>query len=147
MSGYTSPDQFLNELDSAINEALSEAGEQVVEQMKSTIFQLVYSSYTPTMYERTNRLLESPKILSKNKSSITVGISDGTEYGLLGEVCSFEDVIDEFSRGTVLMSDGIPGNEPTYRPPIPLAQTLQEDLNELENKFLARLRAKGFNIR
>ena len=146
MATFDSIEAFERYARQIINQSLQQAGQEVVDKMKMTIHQLAYGTYTPIMYKRTGRLAGSPKIISKGDLFISVGIDQGGEAGFLDGYESFETIIDEFSAGRIISHESVMGARPplvVYRPAVPLCSTLTKDINELEKKFIAKLKSNG----
>ena len=144
MATFDSIEAFEKYAKKIINQSLQEAGQEVVDKMKVTIQSLAYGTYTPVMYKRTGRLANAPRIISKGDLFISVGIDQGGEAGFLDGYENFETIIDEFSAGRIISHESVMGARPpliVYRPAVPLCSTLTKDINELEKKFIAKLKS------
>lgn len=147
MATYNSIEDFLDDVENAISESLDEAGEKVKEKMSQTIYRLVYATYTPSMYQRTYQMLNSPQIINKTKDSITINIKDVMYPSLLGGIDSIDTVIEKFSTGQIIAhGSSLKSNPPmiNYRQAVPLSQEIDNNLKEFDEFFYKSMRAKGF---
>ena len=147
MATYNSIEDFLDDVENAISESLEEAGEKVKEKTSQTIYRLVYATYTPSMYQRTEQLLNSPQIVDKTKDSITINIKQIMYPNLFGGIDSIDTVIEKFSTGQIIAhGSSLKSNPPriNYRQAVPLSQEIDNNLKEFDEFFYKSMRAKGF---
>ena len=147
MATYNSIEDFLDDVENAISESLEEAGEKVKEKTSQTIYRLVYATYTPSMYQRTEQLLNSPQIVNKTKDSITINIKQVMYPNLFGGIDSIDTVIEKFSTGQIIAhGSSLKSNPPriNYRQAVPLSQEIDNNLKEFDEFFYKSMRAKGF---
>lgn len=147
MATYNSIEDFLDDVENAISESLEEAGEKVKEKTSQTIYRLVYATYTPSMYQRTEQLLNSPQIVDKTKDSITINIKQVMYPNLFGGIDSIDTVIEKFSTGQIIAhGSSLKSNPPriNYRQAVPLSQEIDNNLKEFDEFFYKSMRAKGF---